>query len=265
MKSVVDLENVSKTHQVRNGLFGRTISKNALKEITLTIERGQCVGLLGPNGAGKSTLIKILTGLMTPCSGTVRVLGIDPSKQSNDFLRTLGVVFGHKCSLWWDLPLRVSFENFGLIYGVPSNEFESRLDTLVSALSLKLVLDRPVRQLSLGERVKAEIVSALLHRPSLVFLDEPTIGLDVCSKDELRRFISQIGEYWGGTVLLTSHDMADIERCCRRTLLLDKGRLQFDGGVGEFREWLSSGGMMAASEGLEDLLVAFFRQRENVE
>ena len=263
MSNIVTLDKVSKTHRVRSGLFGSVTSHDALKGVSLQIEKGECVGLLGPNGAGKSTLIKILTGLMKPCSGTVTVLGGDPSLQSTAFLRSLGAVFGHKCSLWWDLPLRRSFENFGMIYGVPSGEFDSRLETLVSALSLKSVLNRPVRQLSLGESVKSEIVSALIHRPSLVFLDEPTIGLDVVSKDELRRFIAEIGSAWGGTVLLTSHDLTDIERCCRRTMFLDKGRLQFDGNLEEFRKWLASYGEATTSDSLEDLLVAFFRQREN--
>lgn len=213
----------------------------ALDTVSLGIGAREFVGILGRNGAGKSTLIKLLCGLQQASAGTVRILGHDPATQGPDRFHYMAVVFGQKSSLWWDLPLRDSFSAARHIYRLQRRPFEERLRTLCAALHLHPVLDRPVRLLSLGERVKGELVFNLLHRPQLILLDEPTIGLDIVSKAHLRDFLRGLVADDGCSVILTSHDMGDIDHCCTRICVLEEGRLTFDGSRDAFHRYLAPG------------------------
>jgi ABC-2 type transport system ATP-binding protein len=190
---------------------------------------GGAVGYIGANGAGKSTTIKMLTGILVPSSGRVRTCGYDPVPHRRRLAREIGVVFGQRSQLWWDLPLRDSFRILGAIHRLPTSEATDRTEQLVDRLGLAELLDTPVRQLSLGERMRGEVAAALVHRPRLLVLDEPTIGLDMISKERLRRFLVAERATEGTTLLLTTHDMSDIERLCDRVLVIDRGRLVFDG------------------------------------
>ena len=201
----------------------------SVNNISFDVAEGQCLGLLGTNGSGKSTLIKMFTGLLTPTSGEVNVLGHKPSERKRNFLKNIGVVFGHKSSLWWDLPLIESFNSHRLIYEIEIEEYDRQLQEISKAFGLGKILDRPVKYLSLGERVKAEITANLLHRPKILFLDEPTVGLDIVSKHELRKFIKKWAKNKKSIVVLTTHDMVDVEKCCDRTLLIEKGKICYDG------------------------------------
>ena len=203
----------------------------AVDDVSFTIGSGEAVGYIGANGAGKSTTIKMLTGILRPTSGTVRTCGLDPLTRRKDVARRIGVVFGQRSQLWWDLPLRESFTILGAIQQVPAAALKARTDTLVETLEMGPTLDTPVRQLSLGQRMRAEIAAALLHSPDLLVLDEPTIGLDVLSKQRLREFLIAERAERGTTMLLTTHDMGDIERLCDRVLVIDHGRLAFSGSL----------------------------------
>jgi ABC-2 type transport system ATP-binding protein len=202
---------------------------SAVDDITFTIEAGESVGYIGANGAGKSTTIKMLTGILVPTSGTVRTCGLDPVRQRREIARHVGVVFGQRSQLWWDLPLIESFRVLAAIHGLPDGAWQRRRDELVGQLELGGFLDQPVRQLSLGQRMRGEVAAALLHRPRLVVLDEPTIGLDVLSKERLRVFLREERAAHGTTLLLTTHDMGDVERLCDRVLVVDHGHLAYDG------------------------------------
>ncbi len=201
----------------------------AVDRMTFAVARGEAVGYIGANGAGKSTTIKMLTGILRPTSGTVRTCGFDPMRQRRDVARRVGVVFGQRSQLWWDLPLHESFTILGAIHGLPDAQVRARAGTLVEQLEMADTLATPVRQLSLGQRMRAEIAAALMHSPDLLVLDEPTIGLDVLSKQRLREFLRRERAERGTTLLLTTHDMGDIERLCDRVLVVDHGRLAFDG------------------------------------
>ncbi len=201
----------------------------ALDAVSFTVEPGAAVGYIGANGAGKSTTIKLLTGILVASSGTVRTCGLDPVRERIALSRQIGVVFGQRSQLWWDLPTRESFGILAAIHRLAPAHRDARLAELVERLELGDFLDQPVRQLSLGQRMRAEVAAALLHRPRLVVLDEPTIGLDVVSKQRLREFLVEERSEHGTTLLLASHDMGDIERLCERVLLVDHGRLAFDG------------------------------------
>jgi len=203
----------------------------ALAGVDLRIVRGEVFGLIGPNGAGKSTTVKLLTGLLRPDAGKVRLLGKNPFKNRQRLAQRYGVLFGQKSQLWWDLPLIESFELLRRIYGVPADEYAQRLEQLTAALGLEPLLGRPVRLLSLGQRMRGELAATLLHGPEVVFLDEPTIGLDVVAKEELQRFLLTENRERGTTVLLTSHDLGDVERLATRVGLLDRGRLVYQGEV----------------------------------
>jgi ABC-2 type transport system ATP-binding protein len=197
--------------------------------ISASIQPGEAVGYIGANGAGKSTTIKMLTGILVPSSGQVRTCGYDPVPQRRRLAREIGVVFGQRSQLWWDLPLRDSFRILGAIHRLPTEAARARTEELVDRLGLADLLDTPVRQLSLGERMRGEVAAALVHRPRLLVLDEPTIGLDMISKERLRHFLVAERAEFGTTLLLTTHDMGDIERLCDRVLVIDRGRLVFDG------------------------------------
>ncbi|MEV6771912.1 ATP-binding cassette domain-containing protein [Nocardia sp. NPDC051030] len=199
--------------------------------MSFRIERGAAVGYIGANGAGKSTTIKMITGILVPTTGRLRTCGLDPVRQRRELAGRIGVVFGQRSQLWWDLPLRESFSILSAIHRLDPRAATRRTGELVEQLEMGGTLDTPVRQLSLGQRMRAEVAAALLHSPELVILDEPTIGLDVLSKQRLREFLRYERTQRGTTLLLTTHDMGDIERLCERVLVVDHGRLVYDGSL----------------------------------
>jgi len=211
----------------------RTRVVTAVDAIDLTIEHGEMVGYIGPNGAGKSTTLKMLTGVLSPSGGSVRVCGLEPVPQRTQLARQIGVVFGHRSQLWWDLPLAESFALLRHVYGVRDSDHADRLARARRLLELDPFLDTPVRQLSLGQRMRGELAAALLHGPRVLFLDEPTIGLDIVSKQAVRGFLSTLGAAGDTTMVLTTHDLADIERLCRRLIVIDQGRIVHDGTLEE--------------------------------
>ncbi|MBV1852574.1 ABC transporter ATP-binding protein [Catellatospora tritici] len=218
--------------RVRAGRFRRerrTVA--AVAGVDLVVQRGEMLGYLGPNGAGKSTTLKMLTGVLHPSGGQVSVCGLAPVPQRTTLARRIGVVFGQRSQLWWDLPLRDSFELLRHIYRVPAAEHAARLRRCRDLLDLDAFLDIPVRQLSLGQRMRGELTAALLHGPQILFLDEPTIGLDVVSKQAVRGFLAELGATGDTTLVLTTHDLADIERLCRRIVVIDHGRVVHDGTI----------------------------------
>ncbi|MGI5291605.1 ABC transporter ATP-binding protein [Nonomuraea polychroma] len=224
---MIELESVGRSFKVKRNVV------HAVRDLSFTVSAGEFVGYLGPNGAGKSTTIKMLCGILTPTSGRVRVAGLDPSRRRTTLARRIGVVFGQRTTLWWDLPLADSFELIRLLYKVERAAFTSRLDELTETLDLGAFMRTPVRQLSLGQRMRGDLAAALLHAPDVLVLDEPTIGLDVVSKAGIRDFLRRLNAERGTTVLLTTHDLGDIERLCRRVMLIDHGRLAFDGTLEE--------------------------------
>ncbi|UGT46023.1 ATP-binding cassette domain-containing protein [Nocardia yamanashiensis] len=199
--------------------------------MSFRVERGAAVGYIGANGAGKSTTIKMITGILVPTTGRLRTCGLDPVRQRRELAGRIGVVFGQRSQLWWDLPLRESFSILAAIHRLEPAAARTRTGELVEQLEMSGTLDTPVRQLSLGQRMRAEVAAALLHSPELVILDEPTIGLDVLSKQRLREFLRYERAERGTTLLLTTHDMGDIERLCERVLVVDHGRLAYDGSL----------------------------------
>lgn len=207
----------------------------AVDDISFAIEEGEAVGYLGPNGAGKSTMIKMLTGILVPSSGTVSVLGRVPHRQRTVNAREIGVVFGQRSQLWWDLPVIDSFLLNQQIYGIPEARFRDNLARYTRLLELDSFLDRAVRQLSLGQRMRCELVMALLHDPKVLFLDEPTIGLDVVAKDVVRKFLATVNRERGMTIILTTHDLVDIEQICPRLIMVDEGKLLYDGALTHLR------------------------------
>jgi ABC-2 type transport system ATP-binding protein len=208
----------------------RTVVR-AVDDLTFTIPRAAAVGYLGANGAGKSTTIKMLTGILMPTSGTVRTCGLEPRRHRIQLVRQIGVVFGQRSQLWWDLPLRESFRVLGAIHGLRPPALSRRVDELVDRLDLGSLLDTPVRQLSLGQRIRGEVAAALLHSPPLLILDEPTIGLDVLSKERLRAFLTEQRSVHGTTLLLATHDMGDVQRLTDRIIVVDHGLLAYDGSL----------------------------------
>ncbi|MQY09142.1 ABC transporter ATP-binding protein [Actinomadura macrotermitis] len=235
---MIEVVDVVKTFTVRRraGRVRRVRTEAAAVEgVSFTVGRGEFVGLLGPNGAGKSTTIKMLTGILTPTSGTVRVCGLDPAHRRTALARRTGVVFGQRTTLWWDLPLRDSLALVRRLYRVEAAAHRARLAELTALLELGPFLDTPVRQLSLGQRMRGDLAAALLHAPELLVLDEPTIGLDVVSKATVRGFLERLNAERGTTILLTTHDLGDIERLCPRVMIIDRGRLAYDGGLERLR------------------------------
>ncbi len=236
--AVIELDGVSRSFTVssRTGRLRRTRREvRAVDELSFSIDPGEVVGYIGPNGAGKSTTIKMLTGVLVPSGGSIRVAGIDPSRNRLKLARRIGVVFGQRTTLWWDLPLKDSFEVLHKMYGVPRSRYRENLDTFVELLDLGDLLDVPVRALSLGQRMRGDIAAALLHDPEIVYLDEPTIGLDIVSKAKLREFLAQVNERRRTTIVLTTHDLDDIEALCSRVMVIDHGHKVYDGTLAGLR------------------------------
>ena len=251
MSSIISVSGVSKTFRqpkrspglggaIRT-LFSRDFTEvRAVEDISFAIAPGEAVGYLGPNGAGKSTMIKMMTGILVPTAGQMTVLGRTPHLERMTNAAEIGVVFGQRSQLWWDLPVRDSFELNRRIYDIADQRYADNLAYLTRMLVMAPFIDRPVRQLSLGQRMRAEIAMALLHDPKILFLDEPTIGLDVVAKDAVRKFLSEINRERGVTIILTTHDLQDIEEICPRLVMVDDGKLLFDGDLGRLRSALGS-------------------------
>jgi len=219
--------------------------KTAVDAVSFEIEQGETIGYIGPNGAGKSTTIKMLAGILVPTSGSIQVLGLDPFRQRKEHARHIGVVFGQRTSLWWDVPAIDSLRVLRDIYKVPEAQYRRNLERYTELLDLGEFLNVPVRQLSLGQRVRADIAAALMHDPAILFLDEPTIGVDVISKERLRDFIKEINRDRKVTVLLTTHDMNEIEKLCPRVLVIDRGSILYDGSLEKIRARYSAGRVLA--------------------
>ncbi|MBB6671064.1 ABC transporter ATP-binding protein [Cohnella nanjingensis] len=232
--------NVQKNREGLKGamldLFKREHTQvTAVKDISFQIPQGEICGYIGENGAGKSTTIKMLTGILVPTSGHIEVNGYVPFRDREKFVQGIGVVFGQRSQLWWDIGVIESFRLLRKVYRVSEDDFKRRLDELVETLTLGELLNRPVRKLSLGQRMRCELAAALLHNPSILFLDEPTIGLDVVVKTEIREFLKRLNREHGTTILLTTHDLQDIEALCSRVIMLDDGRIIYDGGLEELK------------------------------
>ncbi len=263
---MIEMKGISKTYRIRKreagigsavkALFTRDYTEiHALKEMSFTIPDGQIVGYIGPNGAGKSTTIKILSGILRPDSGECTVNGMVPWEDRKKYVSKLGVVFGQRSQLWWDVPVIESFQLLRDIYRVERGEFQSNLRRLTEQLDLQPFLNAPVRLLSLGQRMRCEIAASLLHSPEILFLDEPTIGLDAVSKLKVREFIQSENRERKITVILTTHDMQDIDALCHRVLLIGKGQLLLDGSIEEIRTM--AGENLSTEESVADLYRRF--------
>ncbi len=235
---LIEVHDISKTFVVR-ARAGRLRRERrvvrAVDHVSFAVDEGSMVGYIGPNGAGKSTTVKMLIGILTPSAGSLRVAGLDPSRARTDVARRIGVVFGQRTQLWWDLPLRDSFALLRHIYRVPAARHVANVAACTELLELGAFLDTPVRQLSLGQRMRGELAAALLHDPEILFLDEPTIGLDLVAKEAVRSFLLERNQEQGTTVLLTTHDLVDVERLCGRLLVIDRGQVIEDGSVEAIR------------------------------
>ncbi|HZI66373.1 MAG TPA: ATP-binding cassette domain-containing protein [Thermoanaerobaculia bacterium] len=241
---VAGLTKVFKTHRREEGL--RAALKSlvrrvptevvAVADVTFAVEPGEMVGYIGANGAGKSTTIKMLTGILTPTGGEIFCNGFVPYRDRTRYVASIGVVFGQRTQLWWDIAVVESFKLLKEIYGVSDSEYRARMALFDKVLGIEAYLHQPVRKLSLGERMRCDLAASLLHRPPLLFLDEPTIGLDVVAKANVREFLQEINRAEGTTVLLTTHDLSDIETLCRRVIVIDHGRLLFDGPLASLRD-----------------------------
>ena len=247
MSSFIQVENVSKTFRINkraagvSGMLANLIApkyeiKQAVKDVSFTIEKGEMVGFIGPNGAGKSTTIKMLSGILFPDKGQIKVNGYTPYKQRKEYVGKIGVVFGQKSQLQWDLPVIDSYELLKAIYRVSDEDYKKNLSRFTEMLDMGSFINQPVRQLSLGQRMRADIVAALLHSPEIVFFDEPTIGVDVVGKETIRNFIRELNEEDEVTMIFTTHDMQDIEKTCKRLIIIDEGSKVYDGSLLGIRE-----------------------------
>jgi ABC-2 type transport system ATP-binding protein len=242
MTNTIQVDNLSKTYQVseREGGFGAAIGSffrrkfrdvNAVQQVSFDIEAGEVVGFLGPNGAGKTTTLKMLAGLLHPTSGKARVLGYVPWEREREYLQVMTLVMGQRSRLSWDIPAADSFLLNQAIYRIPDNEYQRTVKELDELLELSHILKKPVRNLSLGERMKVELAAGLLHRPKVLFLDEPTIGLDITAQARIREFLREYNRRTGATILLTSHYMADVTALCERIIIIHHGQMKYDGSI----------------------------------
>ncbi len=241
---VRDLSKSFRTFNRRDGVWGSVKdlfhrnyqSLQAVDHISFSVKRGELIGYIGPNGAGKSTSIKMLTGILKPTSGEINVLGFDPFRNREKYTKQIGVVFGQRTQLWWDIAVLESFRLLSTIYDVPQEEFQKRLEQFTELFDLKDVLRTPVRKLSLGQRMRCDLAASLLHRPEVLFLDEPTVGLDAVGKDSIRSFLRQINKEFKTTIVLTTHDLQEIEELCERIVIIDKGRIIYDGSLERIKD-----------------------------
>lgn len=272
---MITMEHVCKSYKVakRNAgmkeacksLFSRKTEKiQALSDVSFTIQDGEMVGYIGPNGAGKSSTIKILSGILTPDSGSCLIDGRVPWKNRMEHVKNIGVVFGQRSQLWWDIPVIDSFELLKDIYQIPKADYKNNLEELTELLQLQEILKTPTRQLSLGQRMRCEIAASLLHQPKLLFLDEPTIGLDAVSKLAVRDFILKLNQEHKTTVILTTHDMQDIAALANRVILIGKGRVLLDGTLEDMRALAAQNDSQAEVEnqdtGLDAIVAKLYRQ-----
>ncbi len=251
MAKIIEFNNICKDFKIplkSKGVWGTIKSLfhrkykviNALKDVSFSIEEGDIVGYIGPNGAGKSTTIKIMSGILTPTSGSCLIDGFVPWKNRKKYVKNIGVVFGQRSQLWWDVPIRDSFILLKDIYKISNEEYFETLDMLTKTLNLEDLLDRPLRQLSLGQKMKCELAGALLHKPKILFLDEPTIGLDAVTKLAVRDFIKFINKQWHTTVILTTHDMNDVDALTNKIILIGKGQILYNGSFAEIKHKYAS-------------------------
>jgi ABC-2 type transport system ATP-binding protein len=275
---MIEMENVGKQFKSRERNPGMLSSVHSLffpkykihkavDEVSFKIREGELVGYIGQNGAGKSTTIKLLTGILTPDSGKIRVGGLDPSKERKKNAYQIGAVFGQRTQLWWDLPVIESFLLIRSIYKISDRMYKENLDHFIEILDMKDILKTPARKLSLGQRMKADLAASLLHNPKVLFLDEPTIGLDILVKEKVREFIKFINEKNKVTILLTTHDVGDLEALASRILLLDSGKIQFDGEIDSFHSILEEGHNLNEDEkkDLSTVIKALYRQNAQVQ
>ncbi|MGQ9629151.1 MAG: ABC transporter ATP-binding protein [bacterium] len=276
--SLIEVKNLTKEFKVfrrKEGVWGAIQNLfirdyrplRAVDRISFSIEEGEMVGYIGPNGAGKSTTIKMLTGILVPTDGEVIVNGFIPHRDRERYTKTIGVVFGQRTQLWWDIAVIESFKLLRKIYDVPLGEFQERLGALNDILGLKEYLNTPVRKLSLGQRMRCDLAASLLHNPKVLFLDEPTIGLDVVAKERIRYFLKEINRRYRTTIILTTHDLSDIEELCERVIIIDKGRILYDHTLAELKKRLGKGRVitfhLARSAEVEDLIRATPWRRVN--
>ncbi|MDG4658547.1 ATP-binding cassette domain-containing protein [Ectobacillus antri] len=240
MDNMIEVKNLRKefvSYSSRSGLKGAfrdLFTRNykivpAVNDISFQVKQGEMIGYIGENGAGKSTTIKMLTGILTPTAGEITVNGMNPHKDREKFVRSIGVVFGQRSQLWWDIAVQESFRLLKKVYGISDEQYKEHMGHVIAALDIEPLLDKPVRKLSLGQRMRCELAAALIHNPPLLFLDEPTIGLDVLVKLKIREFLKEINEKYKTTILLTTHDISDIEALCERVVMLDEGKIIYDG------------------------------------
>ena len=246
MENVIQVNNLRKefkAYSSRTGLKGAfrdLFTRNykvvpAVNDINFSVKKGEMVGYIGENGAGKSTTIKMLTGILTPTSGEIIVNGMNPHKERERFVQTIGVVFGQRSQLWWDIAVQESFRLLKKVYKVSDEQYDQHMNHVIKTLDIEPLLDKPVRKLSLGQRMRCELAAALIHNPPLLFLDEPTIGLDVLVKLKIREFLKEINGKYNTTILLTTHDLSDIEALCERVVMLDEGKVIYDGALSELK------------------------------
>lgn len=240
--SIIDVRNLSKTYtyynkevgiknSIKNLFYRKSLYKEAVKAISFEIDKGEIVGFLGPNGAGKTTTMKLLSGILYPTEGNVKVLGYTPWDRKKEFKKRFALVMAQKNQLWWDLPANESILLNKYIYELDQKEYRNSLDELTEMLDVKDLLPIQVRRLSLGERMKVELIASLIHRPKVIFLDEPTIGLDIIAQKHIREFFKYYNEQYKTTIILTSHYMKDIENLCKRTIIINNGRIGYDGSL----------------------------------
>lgn len=245
--ALINVENLVKDYKInirKKGLIGALQGllipeykiKRAVDSIGFSIEKGEMVGFIGPNGAGKSTTVKMLTGILVPTSGSISIGGLSPYKDRKKNAFRVGAVFGQRTQLWWDLPVEDTFDLLKYVYKIPSKTYKENIELFSDMLGLKEFFSQPARQLSLGQRMRADIAAAMMHNPEIIFFDEPTIGLDIVAKEKIREFIRFVNRERGTTMLFTTHDMSDIEKTCQRMIIIDDGKIIYDGTVDEIKD-----------------------------